>query len=181
MFRVYVAGKMSKHSSFDSHNWRDDFLREVSKLTGLKFISFDPTRPKKDYSNLEMVFGSDVYMISQIDVLIVYLSDDISVGGAQEILIAKYFKKPVIGFAPLGGKFNGGIKNIAGQTIKNYKHPFVYSTCDVVCGDIQEVARALKNLNKIKPKGIDIIQELGTKFEKEHLKKDAYRSHIIED
>ena len=108
--KVYVAGKMSKHSHFGSHTWRDDFLQEINKLTSLKFISFDPTRASKDYADPEMVFGSDVHMISQVDVLIVYFSDDISVGGSQEILIAKYLKKPVIGLAPLGGKFNGGTK-----------------------------------------------------------------------
>lgn len=178
--KVYVAGKMSKHSSFDSHLWRDDFLKEISMITGLKFISFDPTRASKDYKDLEMVFGSDVHMISQIDVLVVYLSDDISVGGSQEILIAKYFKKPVIALAPLGGKFNGGIKEIAGQMIKNYKHPFVYSTCDVVCDDVEAVAEAFKNLDKIKPKTIGMIDEAKNKFSKEHLKSKLYVEHNIE-
>ncbi len=178
--KVYVAGKMSKHSSFDSHQWRDDFLREISGLTGIKFISFDPTRASKDYRNLEMVFGSDVHMISQIDVLVVYLSDDISVGGSQEILIAKYFKKPVIALAPLGGKFNGGTKEVAGQIIENYKHPFVYSTCDVVCSDIKDVAEALKNLDKIKPKTIKLIEQAKDKFSKEHLKSKLYVEHVIE-
>ena len=178
--KVYVAGKMSKHSNYDSHQWRDNFLREISQLTGLKFKSFDPTRASKDYKNLEMVFGSDVHMISQVDVLIVYLSDDISIGGSQEILIAKYLKKPVIGLAPLGGKFSGGTKEVAGQTLTNYKHPFVYTTCDVVCNDIIAVAKALKNLDKIKPKTIKIIDKAKKKFTKEHLKNKLYVEHFIE-
>ena len=178
--KVYVAGKMSKHSIFDSYNWRDDFLQEISELTGLKFISFDPTRAIKDYKNLEMVFGSDIHMISQVDVLIVYFSDDISVGGSQEILIAKYLKKPVIGLAPLGGKFSGGTKEVAGQTLKNYKHPFVYTTCDVVCNDIIAVAEALKNLDKIKPKTIKIIDEAMAKFDKRHSSSKLYEEHFIE-
>lgn len=178
--KVYVAGKMSKHSSYDSHHWRDNFLKEISKLTGLKFISFDPTRASKDYNDLQMVFGSDIYMISQVDVLVIYLSDDISVGGSQEILIAKYLKKPVIALAPLGSKFNGGTKEVAGRIMKNYKHPFVYSTCDVVCSDIKEVATALKNLDKIQPKTIKIIDEASDKFSKKHLKDKLYEEHIIE-
>ncbi len=178
--KVYVAGKMSKHSDFSSHRWRDDFLRDISNLTGLKFISFDPTKAKKDYTDLEMVFGSDVHMIASVDVLITYFSDDISVGGAQEVLIAKYLKKPVIGFAPFGGKFNGGTKEVAGQTFVNYKHPFVYSTCDVVCGDINGVAEALINLDKIKPKTIKIIDEAMEKFNKKHIATRLYEEHIIE-
>lgn len=177
--KVYVAGKMSKHSHFGDHTWRDDFLQEISGLTGLKFISFDPTRASKDYTDLEMVFGSDVHMIANVDVLITYFSDDISVGGSQEVLIAKYLKKPVIGFAPRGGKFNRGTKEVAGQIIKNYKHPFVYTTCDVVCGDIEEVADALKNLDKIKPKTIRIIDRAMERFSKKHSKTKLYEEHFI--
>lgn len=177
--KIYVAGKMSKHSGFASHSWRDDFLQQIHDLTGLKFISLDPTKATKDYGDLEMIFGSDVHMISQIDVMVVYLSDDISVGGSQEILIAKYFRKPVIALAPLGGPFNGGIKEVSGVVIKDYKHPFVYSTCDVVCGTVEEVAEALKNLDEIKPKTIEVIDQAMGKFHEKHSQFKLYEEHLI--
>jgi hypothetical protein len=177
--KIYIAGKMVKHSHSSSYSWRDDFLRDLSLMTGLQFVSFDPTRAEKNYSDAEMVFGCDVHMISQVDVVIVYFSDDISVGGSQEVLIAKYFNKPVIGLAPRGGKFNNAGKEVAGVIIKDYKHPFVFSTCDVVCSDIHEVADALKNLSKIKVKNINIIDELKMQFEKVHLKDKLYEEHII--
>jgi hypothetical protein len=177
--KIYVAGKMSKHSHFSSHSWRDDFLKEINSLTGLEIISFDPTRATKNYTDSEMVFGSDVHMISQVDAMVVYFSDDISVGGSQEILIAKYFNKPVIGLAPKGGKFHGIDKEVTGVVIKDFKHPFVFSTCDVVCSDINEVANALKNLDKLKPKGIDLIDKAKKRFEKAHLKKKLYELHVI--
>lgn len=178
--KVYVAGKMSKHSHFDSHYWRDDFLSEINRLTGIKFISFDPTRATKDYTSPELVFGSDVHMISRIDVLVAYLSDDFSVGGSQEILIAKYFGKPVIALAPFGGIFHTKNKEITGQIIKDFKHPFVYSTCDIVCDDIEGVAKALKNLDKIKPKTIKLIDEANHRFDQRHLKTKMYEEHTIE-
>lgn len=177
--KVYVAGKMWKHSGYASHQWRDEFLSAIHQLTGLSFISFDPTRAKKNYTDLELVFGSDVHMISRVDVLIPYLSDDFSVGGSQEILIAKYFKKPVIAFAPYGGDFNGGSKEIAGKLVKNYKHPFVYSTCDEVCGSIEEVAEALKNLDKINVKTIELIDIARDKFQKKHSAAKLYEEHFI--
>ena len=118
-------------------------------------------------------------MISQSDVVIVYLSDDISVGGSQEILVGQYFKKPVVGLAPLGGKFHHKNKEIFGQVVKDYKHPFVYGTCDIVCDDIEGVAKALKKLDKIKPKGIDLIREAADKFRKEGLESDAYLSGLF--
>jgi len=177
--KVYVAGKVSKDSVFGTHHWREEFIDELEKLSGLELINLDPTRKEVNQNFHEETFGADIYMISQADTVIVYLSDDISVGGSQEILVGQYFNKPVIGLAVEGGKFNIRDKEIFGQKIKHYKHPFVYGTCDVVCNDIQEVAKTLMTLDKIKPKGIDLIKKAADKFEKESLKSDKYISGIL--
>ncbi|HET9850358.1 MAG TPA: DUF4406 domain-containing protein [Candidatus Saccharimonadales bacterium] len=177
--KVYVAGKMRGHSGFANHTWRDEFLEELAKLTGLRFISFDPTRAQKNYDNLELVFGSDVHMIDQVDVVIVYVSDDISVGASQEILIAKYFKKPVIAYAPAGGHFNGGTKEVAGVLMTDYKHPFLFSTCDQVCGSISELAEALTNLDKLEVKALELIDKAKNKFAAQHSKAKLYEEHFI--
>jgi hypothetical protein len=119
-------------------------------------------------------------MISEVDVVIVYLTDDVSVGASQEILIAKYYSKPVIGLAKRGGKFNLKSKKVVGEVIKDYKHPFVYSTCDVVCESIEEIAEKLQNLDKIKVKNIDIIKNANKKFAKQHLASPLYKTKVIE-
>lgn len=157
MLSVYVAGKISKNSVFGTHDWRDNFCNELSLLSGLSILNLDPTKSGANQNDTKLVFGCDSYLISTCDVLIVYLSDDISIGGSQEILIAKYFKKPVIGLAPLGGKFNGADKEYFGKIVKNYQDPFVFSTCDVVCKDIEEVADVLANLKQIQVKDLKVI------------------------
>lgn len=159
MIKVYVAGKVSKDSVFGTHDWRDNFCKELEELSGGRLKNLDPTKLEIDQANTKLVFGADSYLISTCDVLIVYLTDDISIGGSQEILIAKYFKKPVIGLAPHGGKFNGADKEYFGTTFKNYKDPFVFTTCDIVCKTIEELAVALKNLNTIEVKSLDILNE----------------------
>jgi hypothetical protein len=159
MIKIYVAGKISKDSVFGTHDWRDNFCSELEKLSGLKIDNLDPTKTGTDQSDSMLVFGADSYLISQSDVLVVYLSDDISIGGSQEILIAKYFKIPVIGLARHGGKFNGADKEYFGKIVKNYKDPFVFTTCDIVCKTIEEVADALKNLQTVQPKTLDIIPQ----------------------
>jgi hypothetical protein len=179
--KVYVAGKVSKDSVFGTHYWRDVFVKKLEDLCGLELLSLDPAKKLTDQNKPEETFGADVYMISQSDVVIVYLSDDISVGGSQEILIAKYYHKPVIGLAPSGGKFNHKNKEIFGQVVKDYKHPFVYSTCDVVCDDIEAVAQSLMNLDKIKPKSIDIIKQLADKYEANNLSHDEYLKQVLKD
>jgi hypothetical protein len=177
--KIYVAGKMSAHSGYKTHSWRDDFLKEIAKLSGLSFISYDPVYATKDYKDPEIVFGSDVNMISKVDVVVVYLTNNISVGASQEILIAKYYSKPVIALARPGGKFNLKSKEVVGIVIKNYKHPFVYSTCDVVCDDEQGVADALLKLDQIKVKNINIIDKADKKFSRKHSKTKLYKTRVI--
>lgn len=176
--KIYVAGKVSKEPSFGTHYWRDDFCNELQKLSGIKIICIDPTKSGIDQNNKEMVFGGDAFMIKQCDVFVVYLSDDISIGGSQEILIAKYFDKPVIGLAKKGGKFNGSKRVFFGQEIKNYQDPFVYTTCDIVAEDIDGVARALNGIDQIKVKQINIIDKLSREFEEKHLINQTYIKSI---
>lgn len=159
MVKIYVAGKISKDSVFGTHDWRDNFCAELEKLSGLRIDNLDPTKTGTDQNDPQLVFGADSYLISQSDVVIVYLSDDISIGGSQEILIAKYFRIPVIGLARHGGKFNGADKEYFGKIVKNYKDPFVFTTCDVVCETVEQVAATLKDFRSIEPKTLDIIPE----------------------
>ena len=160
LLKVYVAGKVRKDSVFGTHYWREEFCETLEKLSGRKIINIDPTKSGISQTDPELVFGSDASMIKEADVFIVYLTDDISVGASQEILIARYFAKPVIGLAPKGGKFNGATKEYFGRVIKNYKDPFVFTTCDIVCADIEEVAKTLKTVEKIKPKNIKMIDDM---------------------
>jgi hypothetical protein len=160
MISVYVAGKVSKDSVFGTHYWRDTFCQKLAVLSGEKIENLDPTKLKVSSQNdARQVFGGCCASIASADVVIVYLSNDISIGGSQEILIAKYFKIPVIGLAPHGGKFNGASKEYFGKIISDYKDPFVFTTCDVVCKTIEEVAEALKDLANIIPKSLDIIPQ----------------------
>lgn len=162
--KVYIAGKVSKNSSFGKHHWRDEFCGKLSQLSGKELVNLDPARLDSSIESPEMIFGFDVDLISQCDVFIVYLSDDISVGGSQEILIAKYLHKPVIGFAPYGGKFNGSRREHFGKIIENFKDPFVFATCDVVCGTVEEVGEALKTIDTINPKSIKVIDDYREKY-----------------
>lgn len=155
--KVYIAGKVSKESHFGTHHWRDDFCEELSRLSGNKLVNLDPLKQETGMTDPKEIFAKDCRLISQADLFIVYLSDDISVGGSQEILIARYLKKPVIGLAPKGGKFNGSRKEMLGQIIDDYKDPFVFSTCDFVCSNLEEVAQTLRSIDGYSSEGMAII------------------------
>lgn len=162
---LYIAGKVSKDSQFGSSDWRDAFVAQLTSLSGLTLSYLDPLAYEKSgVYDPQFIFDKDCALISRVDCVVVYLSDDISVGGSQEMLIAKYLQKPLIGFAPFGGKFNRNEKEVAGQLVKNFVDPFVYATCDVVCGSIEEVAASLVSLPE--PKSISLIDEAIKRFQK---------------
>ncbi len=156
---LYIAGKVSENSQFGTHNWRDGFVQELEKLSQIELSHLDPLQDDGEVAyDPQFVFDKDCWLISRVDCVVAYLSDDISVGGSQEMLIAKYLHKPLIGYAPSGGKFNTTERVFLGQTIKNYIDPFVYATCDSVCGTLEQVSQALKQLPS-DPKGIGIIDQ----------------------
>lgn len=176
--KVYIAGKVSKNSVFKTHAWRDEFCNALAKASGREIINLDPTKERGtgvfDENDSRLVFGRDLYMISISNLVIVYLSDDISVGGSQEMLVAKYYKKPLIGLAPKEGKFNLSEYDNYGEKVKNWVHPFVAETCDVVVATPDEVANKVSEVTDVnfKPKEISVIDVAVKYFRDEWLQKD---------
>ena len=155
--KLYIAGKVKKDSSFGTHHWRDGFIAELSRLNDTTYEHLDPLGREVEGMSPQEIFEKDCRLIAECDVFIVYLSDDISVGASQEILIARFYKKPVIGLAPKGGKFNEATREMFGKMVTNYKDPFVFSTCDIVCSTIEDVATALTHPLP-RSTGLDILK-----------------------
>ncbi len=164
--KLYIAGKVNPKSVFKTHNWRDDFCNEISNLSDIEIENLDPTKGKVNPANSKELFGYCSYLIKKSDIVIVNLTDDISIGGSQEMLIAKYFNKPLIGLAPIGGKFNVKEKIIQGKSYENYKNPFVEIPCDLFAENITDIVDYLKKFNENTPiKTLKIIDESIDYFE----------------
>lgn len=173
--KLYIAGKVSPDSVFGRHDWRDGFCAALSEASGFSFVNLDPTKSHEkfdlDENNSSLIFGRDCYMIKSADVVIVNLTDDISVGGSQEMLIAKYYRKPLIGIAPKGGKFFKEEKEIVGRLYKNWVHPFVSIPCDAVVEDIDGAANFIKNFFSRRNhsiKGIEILDKALKYYTEQH-------------
>ena len=157
--KVYVAGKVSPDSTMGTSFWRDEFCKKLGEKSGAKILNLDPTTRKVLPFDPKMVFGRDSLMIKKSDLVIVNLTDDISVGGSQEMLIAKYFNKPLLGIAKEGGKFLN--KNFVdfGRVV-DFVHPFVFGTCDAIVHNEDEAAEWIKNnFGKEQPKGMSCIDD----------------------
>ncbi len=148
--RVYVAGKVNPNSVFGTSNWREGFCAELSKISGFEIINLDPTKnayyPNINENDPDLVFGRDSFLISKSDIVIVQLTDDISVGGSQEMLIAKYFSKPLIGIAKRNGKFVKDVKIIQEKKYQDYIAAFVAVPCDAIVENIEQAAQAIQKI-----------------------------------
>lgn len=183
--KIYLAGKVSPNSVLGRHDWRDEFCAKLTELSDFDIINLDPTKSHDDFNldenNSMLMLGRDCFMIKSADLVIVNLTDDISVGGSQEMLIAKYYGKPLIGIAPKEGKFFKSEKEILGKTYKNWIHPFVSVPCDAVVEDIKDAADFIRNFFS-KPgnsvKDITILDEALKYYLKHHHEKDQFLHNL---
>ncbi len=183
--KVYIAGKVSPDSVFGTHDWRDAFCQKLGDLVDMEIINLDPTKTDENFhldkNNSELVFGRDSFMIKSSDLVIVNLTDDISVGGSQEMLIAKYYHKPLVGLAPLGGKFHKQEAEIMGKKYKNWVHVFVAVPCDTVVPDIEGAAEFIKNFfskDGTPVKTIGIIDAAVKYYEDNFYERDEFMKNI---
>ncbi len=185
--KLYVAGKVSPNSVFGTHDWRDNFCQKLAELSGLRIINLDPTKSDSnfhlDHNNPELIFGRDCFMIKSADLVIVNLTDDISVGGSQEMLIAKYYTKPLIGIAPQGGKFSKEEKiGFDHKIYKNWIDPFVATTCDIVAKDIEEAADFIQKFaaqNNQVIKNIRLLDQSLEYYQKQHHQNDKFLYNLL--
>ncbi len=178
--KVYVAGKVRPDSNLGP-NWREEFCEKIGNLCGTTIINVDCTSRKALPFDARMVFGRDCFLISKSDLVIVNLTDDTSVGASQEMIIAKYFNKPLIGIAKEGGKFINKQYNDFGRIV-DYVHPFVLATCDAVVRDEAEAAEWIRqHYGKEKPKGIECIEDSIRYYLENYFDKDEFAKKNLGD
>ena len=177
--KVYVAGKVSSNSLMGGSYWREEFCKQLEEKSGFEIVNLDPTSRKTMPLDSEMVFGRDSFFIKNSDLVIVNLTDDISVGGSQEMLIAKYFKKPLLGIARKGGKFVNSEYNDHGRIV-DFVHPFIFVPCDAIVNDVDEAAAWIRNsFENTKPKGIECVDKSIEYYIKKYLDKDEFAKNNL--
>jgi len=159
--KIYLAGFVPKgDKEAKIHiDWRSEFINHLTKIVDAEFIDpRDRGRANFDEGDPFAVFALDCKRVRQSDLILVN-GDSLSVGGAQEILIAKYFKKPVIVVLPKNTVHRRTNLNFGNKVIEDWIHPFIHSTCDLMVESIEELtAQDLKKVFK-NPKTIKLIDE----------------------
>jgi hypothetical protein len=191
-FSIYLAGKIPKgNESSDFSNWIlefreviEDRMKDFPEVSGIVYL--DPhTLSVNKLDSIEDFFGRDVHMISMSDAVIVNGTIKVGAGTAQEIMIAKYYGKPVITVIPKNSHYWRNII-VDGSTVEvEYKHPFLFQTSDVVVEDFQQAAVWLLGYfsNDIKPeiKKIDLIRDANAHYIEKHAHKDEFLKKCKEE
>jgi hypothetical protein len=147
--RIYFAGKMGKASNFSEAAWRDHFAAIISRDSRFRAVNLDfleVSHNAVDENDGKLIFGRDAYLIRSSDVVVVNLSDDISIGGSIEMMLAKLYHRPLIGIAAQNGKFMMQEKEILGRRFRGYVNPFVAATCDWLINDPSELPKVIDEL-----------------------------------
>jgi len=152
-------------------DWKIKYQKELSRIDGVKLVYgdqwLDETRPF-------ITFGHDANMIKYCDLVVVYAEEKLGAGTAQEILIAKYFSKPVVVVLPKNSAHRKSDIVFNGNVIEDWIHPFIHSTADCVVENINQAVEWIKEYQrepKLKPiKSIKIIDEAIEEFNKENNK-----------
>jgi hypothetical protein len=158
---IYLAGKVPKGDEIgNSIDWRIDLSKKFSELESVKFLS--PEDPQLNESFPILVFGHDCNLIKEADLLIVNAPSKLGVGTSQEMIVAKYYKKPVVTILPKDTHHRRSNLKMHSFIVKDWIHPFIYATSDIVVENIDEavewVREYIKSYSSKTIKGIEIIE-----------------------
>ncbi|MEK7185540.1 MAG: hypothetical protein AAB726_02890 [Patescibacteria group bacterium] len=159
--KIYFAGKVSPVDGVQ--DWRNVWANILAEKTGLPIVNLDPTKADEnlgedlDLGNPDLIFGRDCYLIKESDAVIINLTDDVGVGASQEMIIAKYFGKPLIAVTKLNGRYWREERVVDGKSYKNWINPFVSIPCDLVVERIEDSVDFLMQIKSQKIKDISVI------------------------
>lgn len=182
-FSVYLAGKIPKGEENHSfRDWRKEF-RELmeEKRKGFPGISgivcLDPHIFEGNVIPILDFFGRDIHMIAMSNAVLVDARTKIGAGTSQEILIAKYYGKPVVSVVPKNSHYQR--KTLAMGVEMDYKNPFIFNTSDAVVESFEQAAEWL--LMQFSGKGKEKIKKIGIidEHQKRYLEKNLHNDESM--
>ena len=126
--RVYLSGGMGNLSFEEQSRWRQQIIdaikynydceKKVSFFNPVNYYNFEEVRYRSEREVMEF----DLYNLRNSNLVVVSFNDVKSIGTAMELMLAKEYHIPVIGFG------------VNGQSI----HPWLLECCTRVCDSLKE-------------------------------------------
>lgn len=178
--RIYLAGSFT-----DESNWRESISRKLEEKFGENVIAIDPFKREVDENNPRVKIGHDLYCVKNCDCVFVNaINSKVTMGTAQEIILAKYWGKFVIIVADdkAGITFKKRTSK-TGVEMKNYIHPFADNFCDYITNNYNSALEAIKDLleGKLKVKSFQQTLKPEKEYEKKVLPTDTPTQKAFKD
>ncbi len=144
----YMSGTIPKGEDLkQNRNWREDYaacLRQYFTHVEMHDPTYCLSEVICPESNEKFWFGHDCHLIKSSDIIIVKADEKLGVGTAQEILIAKYFAKPVVAVLPKNAPHR--IQNLDLKTgfVADWIHPFLAATADLIVEKLEDAVDWIK-------------------------------------
>lgn len=155
--RIYLAGSVPKGDAelADYTDWRAVYANEIRKTTPVEL--FDPNIFYALEGDSQAVTGADCLNVRDSDVVVVNAEQRLGAGTAMELVVAKYFNKPVITVLPRNSYHRRANIEFHGRVVADWIHPFVDTFSDVIIESASELSTALSEISKRSAKGINVI------------------------
>jgi hypothetical protein len=146
-FKVFLAGSVPKGDDERKQwtDWKANYKNVLSQVDNVEFVDGDTW---KDDTKPFLLFGHATNLVKNADIIIVNaekkIGNSIGVGTAQEIIIAKYFSRPVITILPKNTHHRRSNIVFNDSLIFDWISPFLLSTSDLVVENIHDVLPWIK-------------------------------------
>jgi len=169
--KITLLGKVPKgdHARESFSDWKKEYINKIKEaLPEASILHGDHIR---DDVGSEVVVGHDLWTIKNADIIIADAREKIGAGTAQEMLMAKYFKKPLIAVIPPNTHHRRSDVTFDGVLIEDWIHPFLAIVSDHVASSVEEAVSWTSDylIGKIeKPiKDISVFEKAIDRFEKD--------------
>lgn len=138
--KIALLGSLPKGDEVrkDWVDWKVTYETAIKKkIPGAKFIHGDTI---SDNAGAIMVVGHDLAQVKQADICVVDARTKVGAGTAQEMVLAKYFDKPVVAIIPKGTHHRKTDVMFHGVLMDEWIHPFLRVSSDHVAESIEAAA-----------------------------------------
>jgi hypothetical protein len=141
LMKIALLGSIPKGDDARSGwvDWKDEYKRAIQKVSPqVEFLDGDAI---SDNAGPQLVVGHDLAMIQEADICVVDAKSKIGAGTAQEMVIAKHMKKPVVSVIPQDTHHRKNNVTFHGVIMEDWVHPFLYVSSDYVAESVHDAAR----------------------------------------
>ena len=167
--KVVLLGSLPKGDQVreDWVDWKTTYIGTLTQaVPGIMILHGDMI---SDNVGPEIVVGHDLWLIKHSDICVVDASQKLGAGTAQEMVLAKLYKKPVVTVLPKDTYHRRSNITFDGIEMNEWIHPFIVVASDYIANNIDEAAAWLNtyasNPKKLNIKDINVFEAAISRFE----------------